>query len=96
MVSLERKFDILHHSIASFTRWLESCSRLLESLSSSRTVLEASQRDGEGSRGEKPSGSKRGAVKATESLLGETSGSSKEEEEAKLRELALQYKVSFS
>ena len=61
MVSLERKFDILHHSIATFTRWLDSCTPLLDSLSTSQTSLESGQ---------------------------------DEKADSKLRDLALQYKVS--
>ena len=62
MVSLERKFDVLHHSIATFTRWLDTCSSQLNSLSSFQTDLESGH--GEGT------------------------------DEFKLRDLALQYKVS--
>ena len=63
MVSLERKFDVLHHSIATFTRWQDTCSEQLGTLSSVQTDLESGRGGG-----------------------GDT-------EEARLRDLALQYKV---
>ena len=63
MVSLERKFDVLHHSLATFTRWLDTCSAQLSSLSSVQTDLESGHGGDEGT------------------------------DEAKLRDLALQYKV---
>ena len=79
MVSLERKFDVLHHSIASFTRWLDGCVPLLEKLSATQASLESARegREGEGE------GEERG-------------GGRKDEEEAKLRDLALQYKVRLT
>ena len=77
MVSLERKFDVLHHSIASFTRWLDGCTPLLERLSASQASLE-SVREGREGGGE---GERR------------EEGRENEEEEAQLRDLALQYKV---
>ena len=43
MVNLERKFDILHHSIANFTRWIDSSTSLLKTLSDSQTGLESGQ-----------------------------------------------------
>ena len=41
MVSLDRKLDVLHHSISTFTRWLDHCSVLLETLSAFQTGLES-------------------------------------------------------
>ena len=77
MVSLERKFDVLHHSIASFTRWLDGCTPLLERLSASQASLESVREGREGGgEGERREG-----------------GRENEEEEAQLRDLALQYKV---
>ena len=77
MVSLERKFDVLHHSIASFTRWLDGCTPLLERLSTTQAGLESARKGREGG-GE---GEGRGEERE------------KEEEDAELRDLALQYKV---
>ena len=48
MVSLERKFDVLHQSIATFTRWLDSCSAQLSSLSSDQSDLESRRGGGSG------------------------------------------------
>lgn len=87
MVSLERKFDILHHSITTFTRWLDSCNRLLEKLSSSQEAIEGGQNGSDrthargGDRGREGGG-----------VMGVAN--KEEEREAELRDLALQYKVS--
>ena len=45
MVSLERKFDVLHHSISSFTRWLDGCNSLLEDMASTRASLDGQEEE---------------------------------------------------
>ena len=109
MVSLERKFDVLHHSISSFTRWLDGCNSLLEDMASTRASLEGNEEEVKkkmeegGSEGDPQSrGDGRGKDGGVTKFL---EGGGKDEcvggegvktdkEEKELRGLALKYKVS--